>query len=107
MLIDETALTRWLASALPGDVLEYLLFGEEPSSPPLPVSYSELVRRLREKMNAGNLSVDQMGDIVNLELPEYLQDPDRLAELPIAAVRAICQVVGVDWLATLTQHESS
>ena len=82
----------------------YLLFGDEPSSPPVPVSYFEIVRRLHKKMEADNLSVDQMGDIVNLELREYLQEPERLADLPIAALRIICQVVGVDWLATLSQN---
>jgi transcriptional regulator with XRE-family HTH domain len=91
-----------LASILHVSV-SYLLFGEEPSSPPVAVSYFEIVRRLHEKIDGDNLSVDQMGDIVNLELREYLQEPERLADLPIAALRIICQVVGVDWLATLTQ----
>lgn len=95
-----------LASILHVSV-NYLLFGAEPSPPPVPVLYSEVVRRLRERMEADNLSVDQMGDIVNLELREYLQEPDRLGELPIFLLRAICQVTGVDWVATLTQNDSA
>ena len=87
--------------------VNYLLFGEEPSSPIVPVSYSVIVQRLREKMAADKLSVDEMGDIVNLELREYLQEPERLGELPIAAVRAICQAVGVDWAAMLTPQQSA
>jgi hypothetical protein len=93
-----------LASILHVSV-NYLLFGEEPSSPPLSVSYSEIVRRLREKMEADNLSVDRIGDIVNTEIRDYLHEPDRLAELPISALRSICQVVGVDWPATLNQTD--
>ena len=87
--------------------VNYLLFGGEPSSPPVAVSYSEIVRRLHEKMETDNLSVDQIGDIVNLELRPHLQQPERLGELPIAALRPICQIVGVDWLATLPQNHSA
>ena len=94
-----------LASILQVSV-NYLLFGEEPSSPIVPVSYLEVVRRLREKMEAEKLSVDRMGDLVGVEIREYLQEPERLAELPIFLLRGICQVVGVDWAATLIQHES-
>jgi hypothetical protein len=85
----------------------YLLFGEEPSTPAVPVSYSEVVRRLREKMEAGNLSVDRMGDVVGVEIRECLEVPERLGDLPIFLLRGICQVVGVDWAATLTQSASS
>lgn len=85
----------------------YLLFGEEPSSPIVKVSYAEVVRRLREKMEAEELSVDRMGDIVNVEIREYLHEPERLGELPIFLLRGICQAVGVDWAATLTQNASA
>ena len=85
----------------------YLLFGGEPSLPVVPVSYSEVVRRLRDKMEAENLSVDRMGDIVNIEIREYLQEPERLGDLPIFLLRGICQVVGLDWAATLTQTDSA
>jgi hypothetical protein len=86
---------------------DYLLFGEEPPSPVAPVSYSEIVRRLREKMEAENLSVDRIGDIVNVEIREYLQEPERLGELPIFLLRGICNVVDVDWAATLTNAKIS
>jgi transcriptional regulator with XRE-family HTH domain len=85
----------------------YLLFGGEPSSPVAPVSYSEVVRRLREKMEAEKLSVDRVGDIVNVEMREYFQEPERLGELPIFLLRGICQFVGVDWAATLTRTDSA
>ena len=48
-----------------------------------------------------------MGDIVNVEIREYLQEPERLGELPISLLRGICQVVGLDWAATLTQTDSA
>lgn len=79
----------------------FLLFGEAPSPPVATVSYSEIVRRLGETMDAKGVSVDEMGEIVGVELREYVQDPNRLAELPIYELRWICQAVGVDWVAAL------
>ena len=78
-----------------------LLFGEEPSSPVLPVSYTEIVGRLVETMDAQRVSIDEMSDRVGVELGEYLHDPGRLGELPIYELRWICQPVGVDWVAAL------
>ncbi len=85
----------------------YLLFGEEPSSPLVPVPYTEIVRRLREKMETDELSIDGMEDLVGVEIREYLQEPARLGELPIFLLRGICQVVGVDWVATLIQTDAA
>jgi transcriptional regulator with XRE-family HTH domain len=89
-----------------GDILQvsvfYLLFGEEPSFSLPTVSYSEIVRRLREKMAASDLSVEQMSEVVGVELGDYLQDPEQLAHLPISLLRWICRAVGVDWVETLT-----
>jgi transcriptional regulator with XRE-family HTH domain len=85
----------------------YLLFGEEPSPPLPPVPYTEIVRRLREKMEADKLSVDEMEDLVGVEIREYLEEPERLAELPIFLLRDVCQVVGADWAATLNQTDSA
>jgi hypothetical protein len=86
--------------------VNYLLFGEEPPTRIAPVSYSEIVARLREKMDADQLSIDAMGDLVGVEILEYLQDPEELADLPISLLRGVCQVVDVDWAATLTQNEA-
>ena len=47
-----------------------------------------------------------MGDLVGVEILEYLQDPEELADLPISLLRGVCQVVDVDWAATLTQNEA-
>jgi transcriptional regulator with XRE-family HTH domain len=79
----------------------FLLFGEDPSSPVATVSYAEIVRRLGETMEAKGVSIEEMSDIVGVELGEYVQDPGRLAELPIFELRWICQAVGVDWVAAL------
>lgn len=90
-----------LASILRVSVF-YLLFGDEPPAAMPSISYSELGRRVRERMETDGLSIDQMGDIVNVELGEYLHEPGRLADLPIAGLRPICRAVGVDWAAMLT-----
>jgi hypothetical protein len=79
----------------------YLLFGEEPPLSLPTVSYSEIVRRLRETMEAERLSVEQMSDVVGVELGDCLDDPDRLVDLPIFELRWICRAVGVDWAETL------
>jgi hypothetical protein len=81
--------------------VNYLLFGGEPPSPVVPVSYVELAGRLRDRMKADQLSLDQMGDLVNFELRQYLEEPERFGELPIFGLRWICKEVGVDWFATL------
>ena len=83
----------------------YLLFGEDPPPALAPVSYSEIVRRLRGRMEADKLSVDAMEDLVGVEIREYLQKPEQLGELPISLLRNICQVVGVDWAATLRNFQ--
>jgi len=79
----------------------YLLFGEDPSPSLVPVSYSEIVRRIDETMAAKGLSIDEMGDAVGVELRDYMHDPDRLSELPIFELRWICQAVGVKWVEAL------
>ena len=79
----------------------YLLFGEEPSSPVRTVSYSEIVRRIGEAMAAKRMSVDEMSDAVGVELADYMENPDRLSELPIFELRWICREVGVDWVEAL------
>jgi transcriptional regulator with XRE-family HTH domain len=79
----------------------FLLFGGEPSPPILPVSYSEAVRRIRETMAAEGLSIDEMSDAVGVELRDYLQDPERLSELPIFELRWVCQAAGIDWVDVL------
>jgi len=79
----------------------YLLFGEDPSPSLVPVSYSEIVRRIDETMAAKGLSIDEMGDAVGVELRDYMHDPDRLSELPIFELRWICQAVGVNWVEAL------
>ena len=78
-----------------------VLFGEDPS-PPLPLTtYSEVITRLRAKMAAQATSVDQMSDMIGWELEPFLDDPRRLEELPIFALRWVCKTVGVDWVTTL------
>jgi len=67
----------------------------------VPVSYSEIVRRIDETMAAKGLSIDEMGDAVGVELRDYMHDPDRLSELPIFELRWICQAVGVNWVEAL------
>jgi hypothetical protein len=79
----------------------YLLFGEDPSPSLVPVSYSEIVRRIDETMAAKGSSIDEMGDAVGVELRDYMHDPDRLSELPIFELRWICQAVGVNWVEAL------
>ena len=79
----------------------HLLFGEDPPSSLASVSYSEIVQRLRRRMDTDELSVDAIEDIVGVEIREYLQKPERLGELPISLMRNICQAVRVDWAATL------
>jgi len=79
----------------------HLLFGQE-APPELPATtYSEVARRLRAQMNDRAMSVDQMSDLVGWKLEEYLDDPDKLAELPIFGLRWVCKAVEVDWATTL------
>jgi len=79
----------------------HLLFGDEPS-PPLPLtSYPEVVRRLRARMDAESMSVDEMSELAGWELSEFLDDPGKLATLPIYGLRGVCKAVGVDWATTL------
>lgn len=82
----------------------YLLFGGEPASPVPIVSHAEVVRRLRQKMEDNRISIDEMSDTVGMELREYLIDSDRLAELPVAALRWICRAVDVDWVTVLASR---
>ena len=89
-----------LAGILQVPVL-YLLFGEEPSFSLPTVPHSEIVRRLHEMMEARRLSVEQLSELVGVELQDFLQDPDRLTDLPIALLRWICRAVGVDWTEAL------
>lgn len=78
-----------------------LLFGEEPS-PPLPaVPYSEVVRRLEVRMAAGAISADELSELVGWELAELLEQPTKMADLPIFGLRWVCAAADVDWAATL------
>jgi transcriptional regulator with XRE-family HTH domain len=79
----------------------HLLFGEEASSRLPTTSYSEIVRRLRAQMDDRAMSVEQMSELVGWELAEYLDDPDKLAELPIVGLRWVCKAADVDWATTL------
>lgn len=83
----------------------YLLFSEEPPSTIPMVSYSEIVRRIRETMVGKGLSIDEVGDAVGVELRVYLHDPERLSELPIFELRWVCQAVGVDWVEVLARSD--
>lgn len=78
-----------------------LLFGTDVSSEMPRTSYLEVVRRLREQMNDRAMSVEQMSDLVGWELAAYLDDPGKLGELPIVALRQVCQAADVDWATTL------
>ena len=78
-----------------------LLFGAAPSSPLPTVSYDEIVRRLRETMEAKGMSIDQMSDAVGIDLHQFLQDANRLTELPISGLRWVCRAVDVDWVDAL------
>jgi len=79
----------------------HLLFGQEPPPELAATTYSEVARRLRAQMNDRAMSVDQMSDLVGWKLEEYLDDPDKLAELPIFGLRWVCNAVEVDWATTL------
>jgi transcriptional regulator with XRE-family HTH domain len=80
----------------------HLLFGGEPPAPIPMVSYEEVVRRLRQKMEEKGMSVDEMSDAVGIELREYLEDSERMAELPISGLRWICRAVDVEWVEVLS-----
>jgi len=81
--------------------LMQLLFGEEPA-PPLPaVPYSEVTRRLRVRTTREATSVDELSEEAGWEVAEYLDAPDKLADLPICGFRSVCRVAGVDWAAAL------
>ncbi len=78
-----------------------LLFGEEPT-PPLPtVAYSEVARRLQARMGSGAVSADELSELVGWELSELLEQPTRMADLPIFGLRWVCAAADVDWAATL------
>jgi transcriptional regulator with XRE-family HTH domain len=79
----------------------HLLFGQEPS-PRLPTTtYTEVARRLRAKMGDRAMAVEQMSELVGWDLAEYLDAPDKLAELPIFGLRWACKAADVDWATTL------
>jgi transcriptional regulator with XRE-family HTH domain len=80
----------------------HLLFGQEPS-PPLPTTtYAEVARRLRAKMSDRAIAVEEMSELVGWNLAEYLDSPEKLAELPIFGLRWVCKAADVDWATTLT-----
>jgi hypothetical protein len=78
-----------------------LLFGEEPSPPLAAVPYSDVARRLRARMEDEAIAADDLSERAGWELAEYLDTPEKLAELPICGLRSICRVAGVDWAAAL------
>ena len=89
-----------LAAVLKVSVMQ-LLFGEEPSSPLATTTYSEVARLLRAKMADCGISIKQMSEQVGWDIAEYLNDPERLAELPIFGLRWVCNAANVDWATTL------
>ncbi len=70
----------------------YLLFGAEPSTPIPITTYSELVHKLRARMDEQAMSVDQLSELVGWELEEYLREADKFAE---SAVILICRSRGI------------
>ena len=79
-----------------------LLFGED-SPAPLPLTtYAEVVARLRAKMTNESISMDELGDRVGWDLVALLEDPTKLADLPIFGLHRICAEVGVDWATILS-----
>lgn len=84
-----------------------LLFGDEPS-PPLPaVSYSDVVSRLHARITNEPISVADLSELAGWELAAYLDEPEKLADLPICGLRSICLAAGVDWAAALAFQHSS
>ena len=52
-------------------------------------------------MHERAISVDQLGELAGWELAEHLDNPSKLAELPIFGLRWVCRVADVDWATTL------
>ena len=78
-----------------------LLFGAEPS-PALPaVPYAEIARRLHARIEHEAISADELSEQAGWEVAEYLDAPDKLAELPICGFCSVCRVAGVDWAVAL------
>jgi len=88
-----------------GEILQVpvmqLLFGEEPSPELPPVTYSEVARRLHSVMRERAISADELGDLAGWDVAESLENPNKLADLPIFGLRRICEVAGVEWAAVL------
>ena len=78
-----------------------LLFGEEPSPPLAALPWSDVARRLHARMQDEAIAAADLSDMAGWELAEYLDTPEKLAELPICGLRSICRVAGVDWAAAL------
>jgi hypothetical protein len=78
-----------------------LLFGEDPPPEVPRVTFSEVARRLHSVMRERAISADELGELAGWDLAEYLENPDKLADLPVFGLRRICEVAGVDWAAVL------
>lgn len=78
-----------------------LLFGGEPPPELSVVTCSEVAHRLHSVMRERAISADQLGELAGWDVAEYLENPDKLADLPIFGLRRICEVAGVDWAAVL------
>ena len=83
-----------------GTSVTALLFGEEPFELPA-AGYSEIVARLHARLAEEKVSVEELGERIGWELAPLLADPDALGDLPICAMRSVCQAAGIDWVAPL------
>jgi len=88
-----------------GTSVAALLFGEEPLELSA-AGYSEIVARLRARLAEEKVSVEELSDRVGWELGPLLTDPDALGDLPICAVRSVCQAAGIDWVAPLSMQRA-
>jgi transcriptional regulator with XRE-family HTH domain len=71
------------------------------------VTFTEIADRLRDRIAASGLSVEEFGEKIGWEVNDVLSNPEALWDFNLVGLRDVSKAVDVDWVATLPDQHSS
>lgn len=77
------------------------LFGDGNHDPNQLISSLELLEVVRQNLRTKKVSRAQFEDDIGFEIREWLDNCESIGDWNIECLRAVCEQVGVDWLAAL------